>query len=245
MESSIDKLIVFIKNEFSKEAGEISEAIDLLSLTLDGLLEHANISLAQSQRDRDFSKSKELVSFSEEISHIQAEIVKFGEDLQDEVVMAEDDDTEDKADSALNESIAIPNYEEYRVDQTVPHTLYESFTYKKACAFSFRGKKYSVKDWKDLLIQICELLCEIDLNKVNSFINDRLMVGSRIHYFGVTYVPNKNEKLKNADIYVWINLSSNGKRNIIRKMLKKFNIPFADFSVYLRADYTPLHQINQ
>lgn len=244
MQGDLEKLFSFVKNEFPKDAGEISEAIELLSLALDGLLEHANVALTQSQRERNYAKSKDLVSFSEEVSDIQSEIIKLGTGLQDEVAAAEEEDNgeaDDDEDAVSQEGKPLPNYAEYRVDQSVPHTLYESFTHKKACAFSFRGKNYPVRDWKDLLIQVCDLLSDIDSSKMMSFIDDRSMVGSRIHYFGTKHVPYKNEKLSNMDVYVWINLSSNGKRNIIRKMLKKFNIPITEFLVYLRADYTPLH----
>ena len=244
MRGDLDKLVAFVKNEFPVNAGEISDAIELLSLALDGLLEHTSIALTQSQHDRNFAKSKELVSLSEEVSDFQSEIIKWSNGLQDEVVAAEEDDsndTDEEEDTAPREGNPLPNYAEYRVDQSVPHTLYESFTHKKACAFTFCGRKYQARDWKDLLIQVCDLLSNIDPNKIMSFIDDRSMVGSRIHYFGTKHVPYKNEKLTNTDVYVWINLSSNGKRNIIRKMLKKFNIPITEFLVYLRADYTPLH----
>lgn len=244
MQGDLDRLVAFVKKEFPVDAGEISDAIEILSLVLDGLLEHTSIALTQSQHDRNFAKSKELVSFSEDVSDVQSEIIKWSNGLQDEIVAAEEDDsndTDDDEDATPHEGNPLPNYSEYRVDQSVPHTLYESFTHKKACAFSFCGKKYSARDWKDLLIQVCDLLSDIDSNKMMSFIDDRSMVGSRIHYFGTKLVPYKNEKLANMDIYVWINLSSNGKRNIIRKMLKKYNIPITEFFVYLRADYTALH----
>ena len=169
MRGDLDKLVAFVKNEFPVDAGEISDAIELLSLALDGLLEHTSIALTQSQHDRNFAKSKELVSLSEEVSDFQSEIIKWSNGLQDEVAVAEEDDrndADDDEDSAPHEGNPIPNYAEYRVDQSVPHTLYESFTHKKACAFTFCGRKYPARDWKDLLIQVCDLLSDIDPNKI-------------------------------------------------------------------------------
>ena len=244
MQDDLEKLVTLIKTEFSKDAGEISEAIALLSLTLDGLLEHTSIALAQSQRERNFGKSKELVSFAERISEIQSEVDQWCSSLQDEGAAAQEDeghDAEDDEEEGWRDGSLSPNYAQYQVNQSIPHTLYESFTHKKVCAFSFRGKTYSVKDWKALLVQTCDLLHEIDPDKMMRFLSDGAMVGSRIHYFGTKYVPYKNVKLAKTDLYVWVHLSSNGKRNIIRKMLKKYNIPLAEFVVFLRADYTPLH----
>ena len=50
------------------------------------------------------------------------------------------------------------NYANYIVDDTVPHFLSEDFTHKRPVAFEFDGTQYSVKDWKQFLLMICEIM---------------------------------------------------------------------------------------
>ncbi len=136
----------------------------------------------------------------------------------------------------------IPNYSDYVVDSSIPHTLYEDFTHKKVAAFSINNKYYAVKDWKDLLLQTCDLLAQIDAAKFNELIDDPVMKGRKVSYFSRNFVDRKNEKIKNLDIYVWTNLSANSIRNLIRKLMRKFDIKITDYYIYLRADYSPLHK---
>jgi len=139
----------------------------------------------------------------------------------------------------MEEQKTIPDYV---VDSSIPHTLYEDFTHKRVVAFSFNNKRYTVKAWKDLLLQTCDLLAGIDAAKFDEFIDDPVMHGRMVSYFSRKYVNKKNEKMKNIDIYVWTNLSANGIRNLVRKLLREFDIRITDYYIYLRADYTPLHK---
>jgi hypothetical protein len=104
-----------------------------------------------------------------------------------------------------------------------------------------RLKEYIIKGFT-MNDDLCDLLAEIDVTKFSDFINDPVMKGRKVSYFSRKYVDRKNEKMKNIDIYVWTNLSANSIRNLIRKLLRKFDIKLTDYYVYLRADYTPLHK---
>ena len=48
-------------------------------------------------------------------------------------------------------------------------------------------------------------------------------------------------EIKLANIYVETNLSANGIRNLLIKMLNKYNIKLSDYKIYLKADYSELH----
>jgi hypothetical protein len=76
----------------------------------------------------------------------------------------DDDEINEELDE-IDEQKTIPNYSDYVVDSSIPHTLYEDFTHKKVIAFSFNNERYEAKDWKDLLLQTCDLLAEIDVTK--------------------------------------------------------------------------------
>jgi hypothetical protein len=43
-------------------------------------------------------------------------------------------------------------------------------------------------------------------------------------------------------VYIETNMSGNGVRNLILKMLKAYGYKATDFKVYFRADYTELNQ---
>ena len=45
-----------------------------------------------------------------------------------------------------------------------------------------------------------------------------------------------------SGIYLETNMSANGIRNLILKLIKEFNIPTNSFKVYLKADYTSLNK---
>ncbi len=235
-----NKLIDFIKLYFPEDATEISDALDLLSLALDGLLSSTNTTIAEFHKNKDFDKGMELWEFSKSVAEIQEEINEYSTLISIDAEIDEEEPEEEP--DEIEEQRTIPNYSDYAVDSSIPHTLYEDFTHKKAVAFLFNNKRHPAKDWKDVLLQTCDLLAEIDAAKFSEFINDPGMRGRKISYFSKKHVDRKNAKMKNIDIYVWTNLSANSIRNLIRKLLKKFNIKLTNYYVYLRADYTPLHK---
>lgn len=51
----------------------------------------------------------------------------------------------------------------------------------------------------------------------------------------------KPVKLKNHDIYIETNMSANSIRNLLVKLLKRYEIKITDYQIFLRADYTDLH----
>ena len=235
----VNRLIEFIRLYFPEDASEISDALDLVNLALDGLLNKVDIAVGTFNKNKDFDKSIELLKYSKLVSQIQEKINEYT------ALINEDHETEEEELEELDEieeQKTIPNYSDYIVDSSVPHTLYEDFTHKKVAAFSFKNKHYPAKNWKDVLLQTCGLLADIDADRFTKFIDDPVMKGRKISYFSSNHVENKNARIKNVDIYVWTNLSANDIRNLIRKLLRKFNIKLTDYFVYLRADYASLHK---
>ena len=72
-----NKLIDFIKLYFPEDATEISDALDLLSLALDGLLSSTNTTIAEFHKNKDFDKGMELWEFSKSVAEIQEEINEY------------------------------------------------------------------------------------------------------------------------------------------------------------------------
>jgi hypothetical protein len=240
MQSKLVDLVEYVRTNFPKDASEVCDSLELLNLALDDLLDNANRQISALHKNKNYDKSMELLMISKEVSSFQTYISEYVTMLNIESEIDEEDFS-DESDISAEQKI-IPNYAEYTVDSSIPHSLYEDFTHKKATAFSIAGARYEAKDWKDVLLQTCDILSEIDSDKFYIFIDDPVMKGRKVSYFGKTYIEKKNYKLKNIDIYVWTNLSANHIRNLIRKLLKKYGIKISEFYVYLRADYSSLHR---
>lgn len=238
--TDINKIINSIKGYFPEDASEIVDALELLNLALDGLLGSASKQIVEFHTNKEYDQGMELLELSKSVSEIQ-EIINDFSILMNTETEKEEEGSEEEPDEA-EEQRTIPNYSEYVVDSSIPHTLYEDFTHKKAAAFLLNNMRYPARDWKDVLLQTCDLLAEIDSGKFLEFVNDPVMKGRKISYFSEKHVDGKNVKMADIDIYVWTNLSANNIRNLIRKMLKKFNIRITDYYIFLRADYTHLHK---
>ncbi len=240
----IIQTIKIIKRYFPNYADEISDALDLLNLALEELRKSTKNTISEFYENKEYDKGKELLDFSKTLSYIQDTINEYSSLLKPNTEVDEEEieeEIEEELDE-IEEQKAIPNYLDYVVDSSIPHSLYEDFTYKKVVAFSFNNKRYAVKNWKDLLLKTCDLLAEINAAKFSEFIDDPDMKGTKISYFSRTHVYGKNQKMKNLDIYVWTHLSANSITDFVIKLLRKFGIKSTDYYVYLRADYTPLHK---
>ena len=143
------------------------------------------------------------------------------------------------------EKRVIPDYNKYIVDNTVPHTLYEDFDFKRPISFKLKDTKFMVSTWIDVFKSTCEVLYKKDTLTFRSFIDDKNMNGRKKSYFSLTESNiRKPRKLECADIYIESNLSANSIKQIIIKMLRKYNIKITDYLVYFRADYTELNKNN-
>ncbi|MDB2139533.1 MAG: hypothetical protein ACLRWO_12625 [Clostridium butyricum] len=92
-------------------------------------------------------------------------------------------------------------------------------------------------------LKVFEFLGKEDPSVVRSFVDDSKMNGKKVIYFSRVKLPTMRaaREIKYANIYVETNLSANGIRNLLIKMLNKYNIKLSDYKIYLKADYSELH----
>lgn len=136
----------------------------------------------------------------------------------------------------------IPNYGVYVVDSNIAYNLYDNFTHKCPAAFSIEGVKVEARQWKDVLLLTCEILAKKNKERFYGFTSDPAMQGKKVNYISeMEGSMRKPVKLKNHDIYIETNMSANSIRNLLIKILKKYDIKITDYQIYLRADYTELH----
>lgn len=235
------KVFEFLGEEVPSSVGDIREALDLLATSIDTAIEQVGEKVTKSFSDKDFKKAAELSLNSEELDSISKKIQELMSDLDtiiDDRNIEEDSNQIDESDEK-----SIPNYGDYLVDTEVEHNLYEDLTHKRPCAFKIEDTKVEIKDWKGALVQTINYLAKKDPSIVRSFVDDSKMNGKKVIYFSRVKLPTMRAvvEIKSVNIYVTTNLSANGIRNLLIKILNKYNIKLNDYKIYLKADYSELH----
>lgn len=133
------------------------------------------------------------------------------------------------------------DYSKYETNRFECHTLDEDFIYKKICAFELNGEYFNVSSWKHTLLTLCHWVSKHYPEKLSSFVNNSEFKGKKNIYFMNEYVHERNRQIGNTGIYVWTNLSANDTVKLIKNILNYLGISTKNFIVYLRADYSDLH----
>lgn len=235
------KIFEFLGAEVPSSVGDIREALDLLATSIDTAIEQVGEKVNKSFANKDFKKAAELSLNSEELDSISKKIQEAIGDLDTIIDNRNIEEDSRKIDESDEKS--IPNYSDYLVDINIEHNLYEDLTHKRPCAFKIEGTKIEIKDWKGALVQTINYLAKKDSAIVRSFVDDSKMNGKKVIYFSRVKLPTMRaaREIKSANIYVETNLSANGIRNLLIKMLNKYNIKLSDYKIYLKADYSDLH----
>ncbi|MCF6095294.1 hypothetical protein L1765_15155 [Microaerobacter geothermalis] len=231
----INDLIEVLRNELPEKAIEIGEVLELLLDSLIITRIDIGIKLQKANDSKNFTLLEQLATVSRELAVYESKIQDFRN-------LFEVDFIQEKTVPDAEKS--LPDYEQYRVDNNIEHTLYENFSHKRPFAFEFEGRKVMVDTWIDMLIKTAEILFKKDRAKIESFANDEDMNGRKMRYFSLHDKSGmrKPVQLAGEELYIETNLSANSIRNIIVKMLQKYGIKITEFKIYLRADYTELHK---
>lgn len=233
-----NELCDFINRNFPKCANDLKEGIELLENVVQSSIDTIEEKSGEIiKKERDFDKAGEYRQKENRLNKIAIKLQEIMDMLN---IDGQDDDVISPEEKEERE---IPNYNDYVVDSNVQHTLYEDFTHKRPIAFELHSKKYNVRDWKDMLLQTCNVVSEINKEIIMSFPDNQRMNGKKVTYFAY----NKNDivraprKIDNIDLFVSTNHSANSIRNIIMNILREYKISMNDFKIYLRADYSELH----
>ena len=247
----IEKIVDFVRKETPQTEQLLLNAINALALFLENEQRVTDSKIIDLVSERNYPKATEYMNMSQLIAdinkvfgnmvgniHIENSMKLTGVDIQEE--KAEDLEEEDpEMDGATDDKI---NYEKYRVDENISYDIMKDFRYTKPAAFSLDGEKISARQWKLLLLYTCKLLYEKNPNLFREFINDKFMQGKTRTYFSKSSMGMaKPERIENTDIYVETNLSANGVRDLIVRMLERYRMPFAAYRIFLSKDLTTLH----
>ena len=119
-----------------------------------------------------------------------------------------------------------------------PHSIDEDFTYKRPHGFILEGQGTTgMTTWRRLFELVCQQLLLRSPDRFRALPDNADYVSSRGHR-GF----NRNaQELRSASeigegIFAEINLSANGLRDTLRRLLATFEIPAADLRLFLRED---------
>ena len=233
---TVEELTTVIKNKMPDKAIDIGEALDLLLDTLHSTRLDIGVKLQQANNCKDFTLLEKLAAVSQEITSYEVRLQNF-RNLFELDVMPDVEEIESEKEKILL------NYDQYRVDTNIEYTLYENLTNKRPYAFQIEENKALVNTWQEMLIKTVELLFDKDSDKMKSFAADEEMNGRKVRYFSLSNQANmrKPVKITNAEFFVETNRNANSIRNSIISMLQRYEVKITDFKIFLRADYSELH----
>lgn len=236
----VEKLITLVKTEFPNDALEIQECLDLLNQSIAGSVVSLKNAMSVAIDARQYAKMTELQSMLQGIDELCKQLDYYSSLLQVDVEIEEQLLEQENLDDAVVKT--LPDYESLRVDEYIPYTLYDDYTYKRPAAFELFGERYDGREWKEVFVKTCEVLFAKDAAVFKSFVGDRSMQGRKSDYFTKDAKSIRAPRqIQGTDIYVMTNMSANQVRNIVEKMLRKYGIKIRDYKIYLRADYTARH----
>lgn len=259
------ELIDFLQREFSDDAKEIQTDLQRIYNCMDKV--HSEVDKRLPTIKGDYAKIGEYYAMGQELKQIKEKIKEIcdlfpesesagaidipkeseimPEKLPEVDVPEESLIDKDEEDEISAKGVRV-NYANYRVDDTVPHFLSEDFTHKRPVAFEFDGTQYSVKDWKQFLLMICEIMYNKNHAQFESIVMEKDMQGKTRAYFSnnkeVYTAMYDGRKISNSNIYIETTHSANTICDIVSILFRKYRIPYAALQIYLKADYTPLHQ---
>lgn len=249
----IHNIIEFVKENLPEQSENLYSMLALLSETLADLKRQIadSYKILEDQDDERFdsfrSKAKEIKNIKNIIDkYIEILAVSFGTDDIEE--SPEETNLQTALDNAKSESeqkqILAVDYssELLNTDRNREHSLYEDFRHTMPCAFRIFEQKIEADQWKILLLKFCEYLYDTNPDEFLRIADDSKMQGSSRHYISAykKKVP-AAQKMKNINLYVIGNISANGVRNYIVRLLSRFDIPKKNFAIFIRRDLSLLH----
>lgn len=124
------------------------------------------------------------------------------------------------------------------LDRKIPHSLNEDFRYKRPYGCILEGNPYSnLISWHQIYEAVCRHLYQknrhifLDVRDNPTFISNR---GNKYFSSGPNGLRDAREFV--GGVFVEVNLSANQIRDNIQRLFDYFQVPYDQFTVYLRED---------
>lgn len=227
-------LLSNIKNEFPENAIDIIEGLELLRMVIDDTVVSIGEKVNESFSEKQYDKLPYYSKLAEEMEIYEKK-------MKEVIDILNIEDLELESKEEVDEEKEIQDYDKYIIDNNVEYSLYENYTHKRPYGFKlFDDRLIRVKTWQEMLIKVCEILIEVDEEKIIGFEELEHMNGKKKRYFSNRSKGMRNPKKVANKIYIETNQSANSIRNLLIKILKEYGIKTGDLKIYLRADYTEI-----
>lgn len=236
-----NSLIDFCKYKYPEKSIELCEGIDLIIDTLNNIKAEMGKSVYNlfSSDEIDIDSIDKYKNHAKQIE----ELIKSLNSISNNLMIDNNEETEDANEyEDSNEEKINYNDKSFDSDINIPHTLYEDFTYTKPAGIEIEGVYFEATEWKDIFNKCCQYLLNKNSDIFLTFLNDQTMQGRKRKYF--SYDSNEFRDpvyIKGSDIYIENNVNAIFVRNIIIKMLEKYEIPKRSCHIFIRRDLTSLH----
>jgi hypothetical protein len=119
-----------------------------------------------------------------------------------------------------------------------PHTIDEDFTYRRPHGFILDGKAtVGITTWQRLFELVCRQLHQRDPGRFVTLIENRDFISSQGHHIVTHDADSLRKALQiDTDLSIECNLSANGIRDMIRRLLVAFGLPSSQLQLFLRQD---------
>lgn len=118
------------------------------------------------------------------------------------------------------------------------HRLDEDFTFKRPCGYALQGKAFNgLTTWRRLFDHVCRQLHQRDADLFSQLPDLPAFKTRRGNAF---FAKDPDALRVDSEVvpgtYAEVNLSAKGLCNVMRLLLKTYNIPESEMTVYLRED---------
>jgi len=240
--------INFLKENYEQRTLELSNSFKTTNSILDKLLNDLNSYIQKLQKDKNYNETLEVVRIQRKIN-IEMEsnnetlkYLKFDKEPIKETKNKAKKTKRTKTKKSKSKTDNV-NYDEYSVDTKIPHELNEDFRHKRPHAFTIKGDYIEISTWKEMLVKTSEYLYNLNPKIFKSFIDDKsLSWGGKINFTKDKSLVRDGALIEGSNIYIETSKDSIAVKQLIIKMISKYEIKTSDYQVFLRADYTPLHE---
>ena len=113
-------------------------------------------------------------------------------------------------------------------------TIYKTqqdLTGKSLKSFTFKGKKYETKYWKDMLLQLCSAIAEVNKDKFDEILTIIGRQSQRPFFSKNPSDLRSPNQIEGTDIYAEANLSADSILRLSKNVMSKFGYPETDLSI--------------
>ena len=234
-------VLSLIAKEDSEMAEEAAHLLDALRDNADSVLFSVKARMQRSLEENDFATASALADYCSAIK-------SFLESIPDLEIQKPITSVKPAATSIRTKKPkADPVRESLRVDSSEPHALSEKYQNKKITGYSFQGEYVEVSSWQDAQMKLLLELLRRHPNQFDTVLTDSRLRGKTRAYFTKKAAftnggQQENSLIPGTEIYVHSKASSDQLAIRFRNLLEVFGYSQDDMKIYLRADYSPLHE---